>query len=276
MIKEISIGEYQHECLFIDKVIRYPFILKKNMQFKNTNMSIIYGHGEYQTLYLDMTVRVDTSATHVYGELQIVYKNSIRDYNTKVKHVHGELQMTNTHLNIDNNPRVQNIHGELKTLYHNVIDDLSLHTDYGEINHLCKFRCSKQALLHQSNSNLSKVSSLSIDKNLLSSSHHHYVTKIIGVSNSLTFHGFKIYFNNRSQQVKLKLGHHSFMKDTTLLSLNVPFTMIIMKIIYSQLYEICNMMYIPTQKMMKDPHFRSKSIKFGNINSAYTYSHNSE
>ena len=274
--KEISIGEYQHECLFIDKVVRYLFILKKNMQVKETNMSIIYGHGEYQTLYLDMTIGVDTSATHVYGELQIVYKNSIRDYNTKVKHVHGELQMVNKHLNIDNNPRVQNVHGELQTLYHNVIDDSSLHTDYGEINHLCKFRCSKQALLHQSNSNPSKVSSLSLDENLLSSSHHHYVSNIIGVSNSLTFHGFKIYFNNRSQQVTLKLGHHSFMKDTTLLSLSTPATMIIRKRIYYQLYEIYIMMHNPTHKMIKHPHCRSKSIKFGNVYSAYTYSHNSE
>ena len=245
------------------------------MQVKDTNMSIIYGHGEYQTLYLDMTIGVDTSATHVYGELQIVYKNSIRDYNTKVKHVHEELQMVNKHLNIDNNPRFQNVHGELQTLYHNVIDDSSLHTDYGEINHLCKFRCSKQALLYQSNSNPSKVSSISLDENLLSSSHHHYISKIIGVINSLTFHGFKIYFNNRSQQVTLKLGHHSFMKDTTLLSLSTPATMIIRKRIYCQLYEIYIMMYNPNHKMIKHPHHRSISNKFGNIYSAYTYSYNS-
>ena len=70
--KEISIGEYQHDCLFINKFIRYLTILKDHMQDKDTNMSIINGHGEYQTLYIDMTMRVDTSATRGYGELQMV------------------------------------------------------------------------------------------------------------------------------------------------------------------------------------------------------------
>ena len=132
-IREISIGEYQHECLFIDKIIRYLTILEDPMQDKDTNLSIIHGHGEYQTLYLDMTMRVGTSATHGYGELQMIYNNSIRDDNPKVKHVHGELQ----------------------TLFLNVIDISPFHTYYREINHLCKFRCSEQAFLHQNNSNLS-------------------------------------------------------------------------------------------------------------------------
>ena len=55
-------------------------------------MNIIHGHGKYQTLYLDMNMRVHTSATHCYGDLQMVYKNSIINDNPKVRHIHGELQ----------------------------------------------------------------------------------------------------------------------------------------------------------------------------------------
>ena len=77
-------------------------------------MSIIYSHGYYQRKYLDMTMGINTSVTHNYGELQMVNKTPI----------------------IDHNPRVRNVHGELQTLSLNVINVSSLHTYYGDINHL--------------------------------------------------------------------------------------------------------------------------------------------
>ena len=48
------------------------------------------------------------------------------------------------------------------------------------------------------------------------------------------------------------------------------------KRICCKLYEIYNMMYNPTHKVIKLPQFRSKSIKFGNVYSVYTHSCNSE
>ena len=64
--KEISIGEDQHGCLFMNKVVRYLTILKDHMHVKDTNISIIHGHGEYQMLYLDITMGSVTSIMHDY------------------------------------------------------------------------------------------------------------------------------------------------------------------------------------------------------------------
>ena len=67
---------------------------------------------------------------------------------TSTTHAYGELQMVDKKLIIDNNPRSKHVHGEFQILCHNAIDVLSLHTDYGEINHLYKLRCLERDLLH--------------------------------------------------------------------------------------------------------------------------------